>query len=84
MMAMPRRRDERHRAIPGHRAVAQGHRERGTDEKCALYRGQGSEVLEGLGDEGPRRVIVNSAYHCLPPCHARHVGIPPTPCIIEI
>jgi hypothetical protein len=63
---MPRPRDERHRAIPGYCAVTQGRRERRSDEECTLYRGQGSEVLEGIDDECLRRVLVISAYRTTP------------------
>lgn len=74
-MAIPRRRDEQYRAIPRYRAVVKGRRECRIDEECALYRGQGSEVLAGIDDGRSTRVLVTSVYRsdsCLgqfTPCH---------------
>ena len=74
-------RDEQHRAIPGYCAVAQGRRERRIDEEYALYRGQGSEVLEGIDDKCLWRVFVISAYPVpwsnLPPAIPDVLASPP-------
>ena len=57
-MAMPRRRDEQNRTIPGYCAVAQGRCERRIVEEYTLYHGQGWEVLEGITDS--RRISIIS------------------------